>query len=302
MGWLKPAESLLEPKGIWEEAHRDPAPDGPVPEPEEGVVALGKTVRGVRLCGKGADQINELDLEARKSLDCEDCEWLLDERFNFVPTGLLLGVPLMFKRLELGEGADREELRYETKMFVYKLMTTPGLGLPITWNQNGAGTPVPPIAVCRSDGEPFTSQDWACLCEFYEHLDENYVHKEHLWYTNKVEFKKWAQIWVKSQCYKKEVELPCAFPDIAPCLEYRFPLGIKVMASGLAAKPELNGRIGTVVKYDAAKLRVGVEFAAPFGLLSLKHSNLGNIEDGAAERSSRLLKDLDKKGKEKPKG
>ena len=60
---------------------------------------------------------------------------------------LLLGVPLMFKRLELGEGPQREELRYETKMYVYKLMTTPGLGLPITWNQNGAGTPLPPIAV-----------------------------------------------------------------------------------------------------------------------------------------------------------
>ena len=31
MGWLKPAESLLEPKQIWA-AHDGPPPDGPVPE------------------------------------------------------------------------------------------------------------------------------------------------------------------------------------------------------------------------------------------------------------------------------
>ena len=49
-------------------------------------------------------------------------------------------------------------------MYVYKLMTTPGMGLPLTWNQNGDGTPLPPIAVCRSDGEPFTSQVIASDC------------------------------------------------------------------------------------------------------------------------------------------
>ena len=302
MGWLKPAESLLEPKGIWEEAHRDPAPDGPVPEPAEGVVALGKTVRGVRLGGKGADRIAELDLEARNSQDCADHEWLLDNTFDFCPVPLLLGVPLMFKRLDLGEGPQREELRYETKMYIYKLMTTPGLGLPLTWNQNGAGTPLPPIAVARSDGEPFTTQDWTCLCEFHEYLDENYVAREHLWYTNKVEFKKWVNIWVKGQCYRTIVDLPCAFPEIAPVLEYRFPLGMKVKADGLAAKPELNGRVGTVVKYDEGKGRVGVEFAPPFGILSLKHSNIANVPGGSADRSKRLMDDLDKKSKGKGRG
>ena len=42
----------------------------------------------------------------------------------------------------------------------------------------------------------------------------------------------------------------------------------QVRAVGLAAKPELNGRLGTVKKYDEPKLRVGVEFAAPYGLVS----------------------------------
>jgi hypothetical protein len=113
------------------------------------------------------------------------------------PPQLLVGVPLMFKRLPMGEGDDAEELRYETKMYVYRLMTTPGLGLPITWNQNGEGTKLPPVLACRSDGVPFTPADWACLCEFHEYLDEKYVRGEQLWYTNKQEFKKWVGIWVR---------------------------------------------------------------------------------------------------------
>ena len=78
-------------------------------------------------------------------------------------------------------------------------------------------------------------QDWACLCEFHEYMDETYVRTEHPWYTNKVEFKKWIQIWVKGMCYEKEVELPCAFPDIAPCLECRFPIGLKVRSPLMAS-------------------------------------------------------------------
>ena len=76
------------------------------------------------------------------------------------------------------------------RRFVYKLMTTPGLGLPLTWNQNGDGTKLPPVLACRSDGVSFSENDWSCLCEFFEYLDENYVEGEQLWYMNKSEFKK----------------------------------------------------------------------------------------------------------------
>ena len=55
---------------------------------------------------------------------------------------------------------------------------------------------------------------------------------------------------------------------------------------------------GIIKKYDEAKLRVGVEFAAPFGLLSIKHSNL-EMEDGGEARSKMLLAKYErqKKGK-----
>ena len=74
-------------------------------------------------------------------------------------------------------------------------------------------------------------------------------------------------------------------------------LDLQVRACNLAAKPELNGRVGVVVKYDEAKLRVGVEFPPPYGLLALKHTNVGMMDGGAAARSRALLDDLEKKGK-----
>jgi len=392
MGWLKPAEGLLEPKGIWD-SHRDAAPDGPVPEPAEGIIAEGQTVHGVRIGAAGAVKINEIDLERRKGMDCVDEQMVVDNSFDWVPVALLLGVPLMFKRIFDPEkiasivnvslaitgkdekmldnsglksafgshfGADDvafsaesgrfitadlklifrssapaqaaleelrksdvatinswpeltslprqpeifgckpptlevEELRYETKMYTYKLMTTPGLGLPLTWNQNGSGTKLPPILACRSDGQPFTSDDWMCLCEFQEYLDENYVAKEHLWYTNKVEFKKWCDIYVTGKCYSKDNVTVSAFPEIAPCFDFRFPLGLKVQATGLTAKPELNGLVGVVIKYDEPKLRIGVQFPPPYGLLALKHSNVEHVPGGHEDRAKMLLDGMDKK-------
>jgi hypothetical protein len=74
-------------------------------------------------------------------------------------------------------------------------------------------------------------------------------------------------------------------------------LDLKVRACNLAAKPELNGCVGVVAKYDEAKLRVGVVFDPPHGLLALKHTNVGMMEGGAAARSRALLDDLEKKGK-----
>jgi hypothetical protein len=72
---------------------------------------------------------------------------------------------------------------------------------------------------------------------------------------------------------------------------------MRVAAAGLEAKPQLNGLTGEVVKYDEAKGRVGVEFPPPFGLLSLKHSNLAHLEGGAVQRSNILLKEMEKRKK-----
>lgn len=307
MGWLKPAEGLLEPKGIWD-AHRDAPPDGPVPEPADGVKALGQVVKAVRVGGGANSRVAEpgLDIEGRLRADLQEVEVELDHAFDFVPVALLLGIPLMFKRLHADLSERGEELLYETKMYAYNLMTTPGLGLPITWNQcsvGGAVTPLPPLLAARSDGLPFTSQDWMCLCEFHEYLHETQVEPEQLWYKNRAEFTKWVKLWVNGQCLKSKEARPCAFADIAPCLDSRFPLGIRLRAANLGSKPELNGKVGTVVKYDETKGRVGVEFPSPFGVLSLAPEKLEHTDEGQSR--AKILMNLHEKktqpGREKGK-
>ena len=111
-----------------------------MPCPE--VTAAGATVEGVRIGCAGADALHAVDTERRIALDCDRASFVLSEpHFDFAPLALLCGVPLMLRRLEARGDAEggaedaagvQEELQYETKMYVYKLMTTPGLGLPLT--------------------------------------------------------------------------------------------------------------------------------------------------------------------------
>ena len=58
-------------------------------------------------------------------------------------------------------------------------------------------------------------------------------------------------------------------------------IGTRVEVRGLVSKPELNGRCGAVVSWDAAKGRAGVKLGSR--LLSLKPSNLitVNTEEAA---------------------
>lgn len=107
-----------------------------------------------------------------------------------------------------------------------------------------------------------------------------------------VRFKKWVGIWTRGKCLRRDLANPYTFAEINPCFDHRFPIGTQVRAFGLS-KPELNDRVGVVKKYDEAKLRVGVEFAAPFGLLSIKHSNL-EMADGGVARGTMLLEKHEK--------
>ena len=99
-------------------------------------------------------------------------------------------------------------------------------------------------------------------------------------------------IFTRAKCLKRDLANPYAFAEINPCFDHRFPIGTQVRAFGLS-KAELNDRVGVVTKYDEAKLRVGVQFAAPFGLLSIKHCNLA-MADGGEARGKMLLEKYDK--------
>jgi len=70
------------------------------------------------------------------------------------------------------------------------------------------------------------------------------------------------------------MESPLGFVDISPAFSTRFPLGLRVSAHGIHGRPQLNGRLGLVCKHDVPRRRVGIEFAHPLGVLSLKPANV----------------------------
>lgn len=158
---LLPAEHLLEPPAG---ATREPPKPVPITVPAQ-VAAEGEVVTGVRVGGEAEGVTEEQIL-------------LKSEGFEYVPTALRLGFPLMFKKLLGVQESTGETLDYRLRVYIYELMATPGLGLPITWNANGVETLLPPLHVVRSDGVPFTLQDWKCLTEFRDYLDETYVEPE----------------------------------------------------------------------------------------------------------------------------
>ncbi|KAL1496298.1 hypothetical protein AB1Y20_016260 [Prymnesium parvum] len=298
---LLPAEHLIEPPAG---AVRDPPKPVPIVIPP--LKAENEVVLGVRIGGECTPgELSETDREERKLTGneysvgqvgemrgvTEEMILVEAEGFEHVPTALRLGFPLMFKRLHEVQDATGETLEPAQRIYIFSLMETPGLGLPITWNLNGKATKLPPLLAVRSDGVPFTRQDWKCLTEFQRYLEETYIQFERPWHYTPADFKKWVRIFVNSQCLMKTQEHPEAFADIDPCLDRRFPLGLRVKAVGVS-KEELNGRVGTVEKYDLARGRVGVLFAQPYGLLSLKAANL-YIDP--AERATKLLSDLQRK-------
>lgn len=249
---LLPAEGLIEaPAGA-----ELPPKQVPVSPPST-IVAVDQIVGGVRIGAAGAAD-EEVLLEAAG--------------FEFVPTALRLGFPLMFKKLEFPPGG--EELGADERIYVYSLMMTPGLGLPITWNANGAATRLPPLLAARSDGVAFGAAEWACLRGFFhDHLPDNYVKPQRHWHHTPDEFRRWVRVVAQGRCLSKEEEAPEVFADLEPCLDLRFPLGARVTIAGLS-RAELNGRCGTVARYDDAKGRVGVELPPPHGLLSIRPASL----------------------------
>ena len=258
MGWLKPEEDLIDPefRGDW--AHlRERAAPAAVPEADTS--AVGTTVRGLRLDGAVIAVI----------------EVALDRGFDVCPVPELLGVPLMAKRLAPDE-AQQEPDGAMRSLVLNRLMSTPGIGLPLAWQTGGPSAPLPPVLLARGDGVPFGASDFECLKEFFVELDHEVPLDRHERMYQPGEFRQWVSHWTHSSAMdggRADADL-AAFEDLEPAFEHRFPLGVRVTARDLTGKAELNGASGVVAKHDAARRRVGVEFGQPHGLLSLKPANL----------------------------
>jgi hypothetical protein len=62
-------------------------------------------------------------------------------------------------------------------MILLRLMTEPGIGLPMTWQSLAAGA-LPPVVATRADGVPNTPAEWRVLGEYFKYADEELVEKE----------------------------------------------------------------------------------------------------------------------------
>ena len=158
------------------------------------------------------------------------------------------------------------------KLFVLRLMTDPEQGLSPLWNGGQPRDPLPPILVARSDGKSFSKQNWDEIRDFFD------THMPQAWQLTAVDatasplacFSEAAFLSsLTDWCYDK------GYASISPEVSFaeRFPLGARVEAQGLR-KEQLNSLVGTVVKLDEARSRVGVDFGPPHGLLSIHTKNL----------------------------
>jgi hypothetical protein len=87
----------------------------------------------------------------------------MDSTFEKCPIATAAGIPLFVKKLpipgkQVGNGG-----RY----IIVRMMSEPSTGIaPFHWCYGGSLQPAPPVLVARSDGIPFTKEDWDVLDEF----------------------------------------------------------------------------------------------------------------------------------------
>eukprot|EP00933_Yihiella_yeosuensis_P008588 TRINITY_DN114118_c0_g1_i1.p1 TRINITY_DN114118_c0_g1~~TRINITY_DN114118_c0_g1_i1.p1 ORF type:complete len:259 (+),score=57.58 TRINITY_DN114118_c0_g1_i1:36-779(+) len=200
----------------------------------------------------------------------------LDDDWDAAPIPALLGIPLRLKRLGPTEGKSKQSAS-DAQRFA-RLMTDPSTGFPAAaWRVGGDSDPLSDVLAARKDGHTFRGEDLALLDAFISKAHDKAVecHKRgklppDMFRPDAFKFFLQEEMSVALTNHKA----PIAFLDVMPMLELRFPKGSKVKPQGLK-KEELNGVLGTVVgRYDVESLRVGVEFSAPFGLLSIKAESL----------------------------
>ena len=185
----------------------------------------------------------------------------IDSSFVPCPTAHAAGVPLVVKREPPPPGAQRDSL-----YVAVRLMTDPRTGLaPPEWQP----CPVPPVVAARTDGVPFTDEEWEVLDDFIDRTFDNG--------PAVVTRKTFVEFVRREMACKLANDKPAhAFLDVVQALPVRYPKGARVKANGLRAKPELNGVVGEVTG-DYKDGRVGVRFPEPFGTkpLALRPENIG---------------------------
>eukprot|EP00931_Biecheleriopsis_adriatica_P090909 TRINITY_DN64813_c0_g1_i1.p1 TRINITY_DN64813_c0_g1~~TRINITY_DN64813_c0_g1_i1.p1 ORF type:complete len:235 (-),score=50.14 TRINITY_DN64813_c0_g1_i1:37-741(-) len=185
----------------------------------------------------------------------------------------LLGIPLLL--LRLGDSAAQGAT--ESVQTASRLMTDPTTGIaPPKWQSGGAAGQLSFLAA-RGDGTQFTQEDLAVLDEYICWCAEEAEKAHRRGKMPPQTFTQEAFLLHLKRTMAVALEnrkAPTAFLDLVPELELRFPKNAKVKARGLS-KSELNGVVGVVAgRYDTEKGRVGIQYPEPFGLVSVRATNL----------------------------
>merc|ERR1719464_1566758 len=102
----------------------------------------------------------------------EDEEVVPDDSFEEVPFARLIGIPLSAKQLEHPPGGSPDhQLNLATRLMVDLASGFP----PPRWQSGGALGPLPPVLVGRTDGRPFTGQDWTVFDDYLTRMTEDAV-------------------------------------------------------------------------------------------------------------------------------
>lgn len=101
-----------------------------------------------------------------------------DWNFEMSPLAASLCIPLQLRVAESGHPDHVPTVESSlNRMVVLRLMTEPGIGLPMTWQSLAAGT-LPSVIVTRADGVPVTPAEWRVIGEYLKYADEELDEEE----------------------------------------------------------------------------------------------------------------------------
>lgn len=187
--------------------------------------ALGIPLRAPRGNGEGKD---------------EDC-----------PIAVAAGIPLRVRR--------KPATGQHFNMFrIVRMMSEPQTGMaPMSWQYGGSLPPAPPVLLFRTDGVPFTVQDYDLLDDFETAMLDDGPRG-----VSRTDWIDWCP----------------TFSGVRNCplkIELKYPKGKKVRLKGLQGAPDLNGSEGVVAGGGSYTTeRVGVQLPQPHGLKAVKLDNI----------------------------
>lgn len=89
----------------------------------------------------------------------------IDDSFEAVPVARCAGIPLVVKRQP--HPSSPVKLKSGQRHVIVRVMSDPDIGIAdIPWQYGGAFGPAPPVLAGRSDGVPFSVEEWNLMDDF----------------------------------------------------------------------------------------------------------------------------------------